>query len=361
MTTRYARRMLSVAAASCLLLAACSGSDEETEATGDATETTAAPTSATTAAGATEEATDDDAAAERPADWPESITFGAVPSEQATKLETSYAVTLDILKSELGVDIEFFQAADYAGIVEAQIAGTVDVAQYGPFSYVIAKNNGADIEVAGVMTDGPDVEPGYRAYGVTQADNADIAAIDDFAGRNVCFVDPGSTSGFLYPSAGLLAVGIDPETGVTGTFAGGHDAAALSVVNGTCEAGFAFDSMITSLLVDQGEIGGVVDATGEGENVNEAEADLKIVWKSPVIAGSPMAISTALPASFIDAFVDVLNTKVNEDWATENGFCTPGECRFSDEEIWGYVTKDDTFFDGVREVCEQTQSPACQG
>jgi phosphonate transport system substrate-binding protein len=342
-----------------LIASACGDDDDDTDA--NATEAAAVEADPAVEEAASEEApAEADAAGERPADWPETLTFGAVPSEQATQLEESYQLTIQILEAELGIDIEFFQAADYAGIVEAQIAGTVDAAQYGPFSYIIAENNGADIQPAGVITDGPDIEPGYRSYGITQAGNGEINGIADFAERNVCFVDPGSTSGYLYPSAGLLGEGIDPESGVQGTFAGGHDASALSVANGTCEAGFAFDSMVTNELIEAGDLRGVVDATGEGETVNEAEAEIKIVWKSPVIAGSPIAINNSLPESFVDAFVDTVSTKLNIDWAVENGYCASADdCQFTDEEGWGYVYRDATFFDGVRQVCEETQSPAC--
>ena len=333
------------------LLAAC-GSDDQPAAQ-------AAESSATT------EAPADDSG--RPADWPTTLSFGAVPAENASSLEADFATTKAILEAELGLDeIEFFQATDYAGVIEGMIANRIDVAQFGGFSYVIATSNGADISVAGVMTDGPDVEPGYRSYGVTQAGNAEINSIDDFAGKNICFVDPGSTSGFLFPSEGLLAAGIDPSetsTEINPTFAGGHDASAISVANGDCDAGFAYDSMVTSQLIESGDISGVID-TVEDETVNEADANLKIVWKSQTIAGAPMAISNALPADFIAAFQEVVTTKVNADWAIANGYCSgtaeENDCSFSDEDgTWGFVSKDDSFYDGIRQVCKITGASKC--
>ncbi|WP_395161281.1 phosphate/phosphite/phosphonate ABC transporter substrate-binding protein, partial [Ilumatobacter sp.] len=272
----HRRRLTYVTAgiASMALIAAC-GSDSE-----PATE--AAAPAAESAADEPAEAPAPDTAADdaRPADWPTTLAFGAVPAENASSLEADFATTKAILEAELGLDeIEFFQATDYAGVIEGMIANRIDVAQFGGFSYAIATSNGADISVAGVMTDGPDIEPGYRSYGLTQADNADINSIDDFAGKNICFVDPGSTSGFLFPSEGLLAAGIDPSetsTEINPTFAGGHDASAISVANGDCDAGFAYDSMVTAQLVDSGDISGVIDMV-EDETVNEADANLKIV------------------------------------------------------------------------------------
>lgn len=278
---------------------------------------------------------------------PEKIVFAAVPSEQSSQLQASYQPTLDILTEELGVEIEFFQAADYAGVIEAMIAGNVDLAQFGPFSYVIAKDNGANIEPVAAMLDEPGGEPGYQSYGITQGDNAQIDGLEDFAGKKVCFVDPGSTSGFLYPSAGLLDVGIDPETGVEPIFAGGHDASAISVANGDCEAGFAFDAMVETELIKAGDI---------------EEGDLKTVWKSEVIAGSPVAVNLSLPADLVAEIKTVFTEKVNVDHAVESGACdSKDDCSLSDEGNWGYVQVDDAFYNGVRKVCEITKAASCEG
>ncbi|MFT6814109.1 MAG: phosphonate transport system substrate-binding protein [Ilumatobacter sp.] len=349
------------------LLAAC-GTDNEpvSQAAAEPAATTdAADPQATEPVETTEALTEDSG---RPANWPTKLSFGAVPAENASSLEADFATTKAILEAELGLDeIDFFQATDYAGVIEGMIANRIDVAQFGGFSYVIATSNGADISVAGVMTDGPDVEPGYRSYGITQAGNAEINSIEDFAGKNICFVDPGSTSGFLFPSEGLLAAGIDPSetsTEINPTFAGGHDASAISVANGDCDAGFAYDSMVTSQLVDSGDISGVVD-TVEDETVNEADASLKIVWKSQTIAGAPMAISNALPADFVAAFQEVVTTKVNAEWAIANDYCAgtieENDCSFTDEDgTWGFVTKDDSFYDGIRQVCAITGASKCE-
>jgi phosphonate transport system substrate-binding protein len=316
--------MLSVLA---LVLAAC-GADGE----GDSSDTTAEVESAEVSGGD---------------DWPETITFAAVPSEQQERLEESYGVTTSILEDELGVSIEFFQAADYAGVIEGMIAGNVHIAQFGPFSYVIARNNGAEIEPAAAMINDEGGQPGYQSYAITQGDNSEINSLEDFAGKRVCFVDPGSTSGFLYPSAGLLDVGIDPETGVDAVFAGGHDASAISVANGDCDAGFAFDTMVTSVLIDEGDI---------------SEGDLKVVWESEIIAGSPVAMQTSIPDDLRAAIQETFVNKVNVSYAVENGYCASADdCSLSDEDIWGYVVVDDDYYGGVRTVCEITEAPACEG
>ena len=278
--------------------------------------------------------------------WPSKLVFAAVPAEQTSKLSDSFSTTIDLLEKELGVKIEFFQAADYAGVIEAMIAGKVDVAQFGPFSYVVAVGNGAKIEPVAAVISEEGEKPGYQSYAITKADNAAVNSLKDFAGKKVCFVDPGSTSGFLYPSAGLLAVGIDPQKGVQGVFAGGHDASAISVANGDCEAGFAFDTMVDKQLIEKKEL---------------RPGQLKVVWKSEVIAGSPVAVRSSLPESFRTALGNTLVEKANAPAATAAGMCPGGECKFSDEGNWGYAAVDDAYYNGVRQVCRLTKSAKCEG
>lgn len=280
------------------------------------------------------------------ADWPDTITLGAVPSEESSSLIASYEKIIEILEQELGIEVEFVEATDYAGIIEGQVAGRVDLAQYGPFSYVLADIRGAELEIAGVMTDGPDIEPGYQSYGIALGTNDAVTSIDDFAGKTVCFVDPASTSGYLYPSEGLLSAGIDPEADITPVFAGGHDSSVLAVKNGDCEVGFAFDAMVDKNLIDSGDI---------------VEGEIKTVWKSEVIAGSPLAMLAALPDSLKTEIRRVITELANVDALVEAGICDSVEtCGITDEKVWGYVERDDSFYDGVRKVCEVTGSTKCQ-
>lgn len=324
------RKLGAVAAGSALalVLAGCAASEEAE-----------APASSTTSSSSS-------AASGDRADWPDKLIFGAVPSEESSSLVESYEKIIEVLEKELDLEIEFFQATEYAGIIEGQVAGRIDIAQYGPFAYVLAGFRGAELEVAGVMTDGPDIEPGYQSYGVALASNGGINGIEDFAGKKVCFVDPASTSGFLYPSEGLLSAGIDPETGVTPVYAGGHDASVLAVKNGDCDAGFAFDSMVDKNLIEKGDI---------------APGEIKTVWKSEVIAGSPLAMQAGLPDSLKKEIKRIITQEANVDALVASGICTSvDECGLTDEKVWGYTDRDDSFYDGVRKVCEVTGSPKCQ-
>lgn len=293
-----------------------------------------------------------DLASEGNGDWPDELVFGAVPAEESTSLTQSYEHHVALLEEELGIDVQFSQASDYAGVIEGQIAGRVHIAQYGPFSYTIAKDQGAAIEPVGAMLDEPDGEPGYVSYGIVPA-GSDITSIEEFEGADVCFVDASSTSGYLYPAQGLIDAGIDPEDDVTPTFAQGHDASVIAVANGDCDAGFAYDTMVDEIVIDQGDID---------------EGDVEVVWESEVIAGSPLAVSTDLPEDLVAEIERILLEEVNVDALIEAGRCEDhgdlesnvSECGISDENVWGYAQVDDSYYDGVRAVCDATEAEACE-
>ena len=122
--------------------------------------------------------------------------------------------------------------------------------------------------------------------------------------------------------------------------------AALSVANGDCEAGFAFDAMVDNILIEEGQL---------------EEGALKVVWESEVIAGSPVAMSTELPAAFQEELRTLFTEFINTPTLVENGYCDSEDtCGITDENAYGYAVVDDAFYDGVRAVCEGTQADACR-
>lgn len=277
--------------------------------------------------------------------WPKKFVIGAVPSENAASMTLKYQNLVKLFQDELGIPVEFYSATDYAGIIEAQVANRVDLAFYGPFSYIIAKNKGAKIDPAGVAVSSATGVPGYKSYGIALGTNSAVTSISNFKGKRICFVDPSSTSGTLYPTAGLLAAGIDP-TKETITYAGTHDASVLAVKNGTCDVGFAYDDMVDKTLIANGRI---------------SAGEIKTVWKSGLIAGSPIAVRVNLPKSLVAAVRDIILNKANKTAMVKNGRCTSeSTCQIIEDSSWGFVKTTDSYYDGVRQVCESTKSSKCK-
>ncbi|MPY79880.1 MAG: phosphate/phosphite/phosphonate ABC transporter substrate-binding protein [Actinophytocola sp.] len=270
------------------------------------------------------------------------LVFAAVPSEEATGLQAAYEPIIALLERETGKQVTFQKATDYAAIIEGQRAGKIDIAQYGPFSYVLATDSGVETTPVGAQVEEKNERPGYKSYGITKAGSG-IDSLDDYQGKKVCFVDPASTSGYLYPSAGLLDAGVDPKQDVTPVMAGGHDASAIAVAKGQCDAGFAYDSMVTEQLIESGQL---------------AKGDLDVVWKSEMIMSSPLAVSDDLSPELKDTIATVIQEKANVDYLESNGMCG-GDCAIGEEGSWGYTKVDDSAYAGVRRVCE-TLGEACK-
>ena len=278
------------------------------------------------------------------AEAPETLVFAQIPSESAQGIAENNAAIIEAIEQTTGFDVEIQQVTDYAAVIEGLRAGQIQLAAMGPFSYMVAKDSGAGVAPLGALVDDPQQEPGYKSYGIVPA-GSDITDLQGFAGKTVCFVDPTSTSGFLYPSAGLLDLDIDPESDVTPIFAGGHDASALSVADGTCDAGFAYDTMVTTQIIDSGSL---------------KEGDLEVVWESETIAGSPYVASDTLPADLIEQLKDIFANALNVPALVESGICTSAaDCQLPEESEYGFIPVEDSLYDGVRAVCATTKAAAC--
>lgn len=274
---------------------------------------------------------------------PDELVFAAVPSENAQTLEQAYQPVLAMLGKLTGKKIRFQSATNYAAVIEAQRTHKVDIAQYGPLSYVVARSAGVKATAVAAQTKTKGAEPGYQSYAITRT-GSPVHDLSGFKGKKVCFVDPNSTSGHLYPSAALIEAGINPERDVTPVMAGGHDASALAVASGQCDAGFAEDVIVDKVLIDKGQL---------------KPGQLDTVWKSEVIAGSPVAISDDLDPALRAALADAFQTKANVDYLNASGFCAT-TCKAADDAgDWGYAKVDDTFYDSVRKVCAITKDKQC--
>ena len=86
----------------------------------------------------------------------------------------------------------------------------------------------------------------YKPEFFTRADTG-IKTLADTKGHSFCFTSAGSTSGGIITRAIFQSMGINPDTDFNGPgiYAGGHDKAAISVYDSTCDAGVAFMDILT--------------------------------------------------------------------------------------------------------------------
>lgn len=284
------------------------------------------------------------AAPKQNAQDPDTITIAHIPSEDQTTIEQSWSKIVQVLEKETGKKVVFQQVTSYAAAIEAQRAGKAQIASYGPFSYIVAKDSNAGVQLVGYAAKSPSDPGGYYSVASVPKDST-ITDLSGFRDKKVCFVDPTSTSGFLFPSAGLLNVGIDPAKGVQQVIAGGHDASVLAVANHQCDGGFSTEDMAKNQLIKTGQI---------------KPGDIKIVWQSELIPPSPVAISTKLSPELQEKIKNVFLNELNVDALKRSGDCDPQQpnCGLPNQ-TWGYRTVDDHAYDGIRKVCAITKSPSC--
>ncbi|MDP2210546.1 MAG: phosphonate ABC transporter substrate-binding protein [Candidatus Aquicultor sp.] len=221
------------------------------------------------------------------------LRVGLIPAEDSEEMVKKFKPATEYLAKKLNVKVEPYVATDYSGVIEAMRSGKIDVAFFGPFSYVLAVDKaGAEAFAVGVGSDGKST---YQSMIITRKDSG-IKTLEDIKGRDFAFVDPASTSGNLIPRAMFKKAGIDPEKDFKSvSYTGGHDASALAVKNKKVAVA-AVNDITYEKMVKEGLI-------KPEENA--------IIAKSDPIPGSPISfrgdLSDDLKEKIKKAFLDMHN------------------------------------------------------
>jgi phosphonate transport system substrate-binding protein len=137
------------------------------------------------------------------------------------------------LEQRLGRKVKAFVATDYAGVVEALRNQTADMGFMGPLQYLLAHQEAGAVPLVGEVYNG---RPTYVSRIFVRKDSG-IRKLEDLRGKTIAFVDPLSSSGYLYPletfrRAGLIAKREDGEQFFRRIyFAGGDEQAIRAVLN----------------------------------------------------------------------------------------------------------------------------------
>ncbi|MDP9895479.1 phosphonate transport system substrate-binding protein [Variovorax boronicumulans] len=234
------------------------------------------------------------------------LTVGLIPSEDSRAMIANSQAMMDMLSKALGFAVKPFVAADYNGVIEALRSKRLDVAYLGPFSYVLGATV-ADIEAFAVAETKKAGRTFYYSQIVTHKDTG-IKTVADLKGKTFAFVDPSSTSGHLFPKAGLMKLGFNTDKDFGRViFSGSHDSSAIAVQNKKVDA-----AAIADRILDAAVSKGLVK-----------REDLVEVWKSDPIPESPTVWRKDLPADLKTrvqaAFLQVKNIPWS-DQGELNGF-----------------------------------------
>ena len=194
----------------------------------------------------------------------------------------------------LGVETKLFAPADYNGVIQGLLGGTIDMAWLGASGY--AKTYLSDPEAVEPVLVKVNVDGGYGYYSVGFArKDSGINALEDVKGKVFGFGDPNSTSGFLIPS-----IEIPQQTGSTMQsgeyfgevkFTGGHEQTIVAVANGDIDAGVTWADGLGNW--EDGYISGALRKAVDAGLIDMN--DLVQIWQSKPIPEGPVVLRKALP------------------------------------------------------------------
>ena len=228
--------------------------------------------------------------------------IGILGGENEADRLRNYQCLADHLKETFGFEkVSLFPAADYDGVVQGLLGGTLDVAGLGASGY--AKIFLADEKAVVPMftTQQTDGATGYYSIGLARKDSG-ITDIMSAKGKKLGYADPDSTSGYLIPLTQIpTATGEANDKFFAETaFNGGHENNVLAMLDGKVDV--AVD--------DSSGIGEFADGYSSGtphKMVAKGMLDMNDVvevWRSPLIPNGPTVIRTALGDEWIKKISD---------------------------------------------------------
>jgi phosphonate transport system substrate-binding protein len=174
----------------------------------------------------------------RLAGWLVALAAVGLVSAGTAQVRRPWVLALErMLEVATGLEFESTVPTSYAATIEAMCAGRADVAFFAPLAYVLAHQRcGAEVKLISIRFDRP-----YYGAQILVAADAGIRRLADLRGKRFAYVDPASTSGYLYPAVHIKRAGFDPNRFFSQTiFAGGHDKVVLAIYQGQVEGGATF-------------------------------------------------------------------------------------------------------------------------
>ena len=224
------------------------------------------------------------------------FNIGILGGENAQDRMTSNECYRAAIEAELGVPVKVFTPADYDGVIQGLLGGTLDMAWLGASAFAkihLTDPNAVDLALTKQNADG---STGYYSIAFARKDSG-ITKIEDAKGKVFAFGEPNSTSGYLVPAAELMATygKLEDYFGEV-KFSGGHEQTIVGVANGDFAAGVSWAD----------GLGNWEDGYNSGAFRKAADAglvemnDLVEIWKSKLIPEGPMVVRKALPQDVKD-------------------------------------------------------------
>ena len=329
------KRLLALLTVLAMVVAACGGDDDATD--DETTTTTAAEETTTTEAPEEETTTTEAMEDDEMADWPDTLVFGFVPSQEVAELQDDVDVFAQVLSDALGITVEGTVTTDYTGLGVAMGTGQADLGAFGPAGFVLANQTYDNLELlaqsvrfgdptyhgqwftndpsicgadpvegafyyddsGAVVPVGPTETPALQvgwnpdgtrneevSAGLACPEPVDLEVVVD---KTIAWGTETSTSGYIFPTLELIRKGITDDQ-YESIFSGGHDASVQAVYDGSADIGVSFDDARGTIA-------------GENPDVGEKVIVFNITSR---IANDVIAVRSDLPDSLKDALFEAM-------------------------------------------------------
>lgn len=215
------------------------------------------------------------------------------PSVDSATIASNSQVFLRFLEKETGLIFKTGIPTNYIAVVEAFGSKRADIGVMNSFGYLMAHDKyGASAKLR-VLRYGHDY---YQGQIIARADG-DIKSIKDLDGKKMAFVDPSSTSGYMFPLKMMKDAGVTPGNM---TFANKHDNVVIMLYQGQVQAGATYYS-------EPDEKGNIRDARARVKTqFPDVEEKIKIVAITDKIPNDPFVFRKDLPPEITSKFISAV-------------------------------------------------------
>jgi phosphonate transport system substrate-binding protein len=220
--------------------------------------------------------------------------IGILGGENAQDRMTSNECFRAHAEELLGVPTKLFTPADYDGVIQGLLGGTIDMAWLGASAYAKTYLTDPDAVEPVLVKVNVDGSYGYHSIGFARTDSG-ITSLEDMQGKVFGFGDPNSTSGFLIPSIEIPEItGGSMDSGDyfgEVKFTGGHEQTIVAVFNGDIDGGVTWADGLGEW--EEGYNSGALRKASDAGIVDMNE--LVEIWKSKPIPEGPIVLRKDLP------------------------------------------------------------------
>lgn len=243
------------------------------------------------------------------------FNLGILGGENAQDRMTSNECYRAAIEEALGVPVKVFTPADYDGVIQGLLGGTIDLAWMGASGYAKAYITDPDSVEAVLTKQNMDGSTGYYSIAFARTDSG-IKTLEDAKGKKFAFAEPNSTSGYLVPGAEMVAkFGPLDQYFSEVRFSGGHEQSIVGVANGDFDAAVAWADGLGEW--EDGYNSGAFRKSADAGLVNMN--DIQEIWRSALIPEGPMVLRKALPQDVKDKVI-----KLTADLHETNKECAYG-------------------------------------